>query len=291
MLSYQHIFHAGNHADILKHITITLILTYLTQKDKPITVYDTHAGAGLYSLNDERALKTGEFSEGIKKLITVINQNKLNNEVQKLISPYLKIVKNYYSNNFYPGSPFFELNLLRKNDEIILSELHPQVINELKKNIKTELSNLHTNHNDNIPNVNIHFRNGIEMLKALTPPKTKRGCAIIDPSFEDKSDYDDVANLICDIYKKWSNGTLVLWYPLIERRSYEIDLMKNKIKDLVNQSSLEDKTIDIQLEIKNPAEMTGLANLYGSGMFVVNPPYELKSQMALITTSLKELLI
>ena len=262
MLSYIHAYHAGNHADILKHITISLIIEQMKNKEKPFTVLDTHAGSGIYDMNDERLLKTGECE--IDSFLSFVENNA--ERCPDFLKSYISIVKKYRERNMYPGSPLIESELIRKQDVQILSELHPAAIEELRKNA------------ENFPHkAKIHKRDGYEMALSLTPPETKRGICIIDPSFEDKEDFSECAETIARIHKKWSGGIIALWYPLVSHRVMEISMMKERISAAVDES--EPKILDIQFEKKNPAEMTGLASLYGSGMLIVNFPYKLDEKM------------
>lgn len=273
MLSYIHAYHAGNHADILKHITITKIVEYLKKKDKPFTVFDSHSGSGIYDLSDERLLKTNECE--IENFLNKIFDSDLSEESS--IEKYISITKKYYSKNQYPGSPLFEAELLRESDELVLSELHPKVIEELKENAKL------------FPHKpRIHFRDGYEMLLSQTPPKTKRGLCVIDPSFEDSEDFSNCSETISKILKKWSNGIIALWYPLVSHRVMEISMMKEAIANALN--STEPKILDIQFEMKDPSEMQGLSSLYGSGMFIANFPYKLDEEMEEILPILKDVL-
>ncbi len=280
MLSYIHSFHAGNHADILKHSTISLILDYLCKKEKPFTVIDTHAGSGIYNLNDERLEKTGEARTGIELFLKETEKTQVkidHSEELNLLEPYLKIVRPLYEKRLYPGSPFIENTFLRKGDVQILSELHPKTIEELKANSKTFKNQ-----------VQIHYRNGYELLRAITPPEIKRGICVIDPSFEEKSDYETCGTIIAQIHKKWPVGIIALWYPLVAHRKMEISEMKERIS--CSSHDLEDKILDIELQVKKEEEMTGLASLYGSGMFIINPPYQLDQNMKKIIPFIKKML-
>lgn len=276
LLSYIHAFHAGNHADILKHLTISLILEHLQAKQKPFTVFDSHSGSGLYDLYDERLQKTSEADSGINRLEAYLKKNSSSPLNQKL-SVFLNVLEPYIAQNKYPGSPLIENHFLREGDIQILSELHPQVIEELKENTR----------NCSVP-PQIHRRDGYEMLEALTPPSIKRGVAIIDPSFEDKSDFAKCAATIKKLHKKWPVGIIALWYPLVSHRSIEISEMKEIIASAVD--SAEPKILDVQLEVKKSDEMTGLASLYGSGMYILNFPYRLDEQLKEILPELSKVL-
>jgi len=289
MLSYQHVFHAGNHADILKHMVLLSVLDSLKKKEKPYTYYDTHSGSGLYDLQDNRSQKTGEAENGIIKL------NKLIAGVDKIehkaLIRYLETVKFYTDKGLYPGSPELARVNLREQDFEICSELHPQEIENLRN---TLLKSPVTQNISNEANIQVHNRNGFEMLKALTPAKTKRGAVLIDPSYEETKDYYDVASTICAVNKKWSNGIIMLWYPLLAHRESEIQNMLNNIclsakevnqnveisrleflvnsKDSHKETSLEEYQNE-SLDKKNPPR------LYGSGMLVINSPWKLEEEI------------
>jgi 23S rRNA (adenine2030-N6)-methyltransferase len=269
MLSYQHSYHAGNHADILKHFVLSYVMEYLNKKEKPYTFFDTHSASGIFDLLDNKSLKTLEAQNGILKLL---KQNNLPHQ----LDVYLNVIKDPVKNNIYYGSPKIEEHFIRPQDFLILSELHP-----------TEFQNLKQNFKNNSKNVQIHNRNGWEMIKALTPPKTKRGAVLIDPSYEQKEDYDIAAKTISLINKKWSNGIILLWYPLLKYREVEINEMINFICKNVKEINQNTEIVNLQLcvaekdshtevALSENAEVNKIPRLYGSGMLVINAPYLLK---------------
>ena len=290
MLSYQHAFHAGNHADILKHLTLTGVLISLNKKDKPYTYFDTHSASGLYDLMDNRAEKTGEAAQGIMRLLGKIprdlpHQNEFSGS-HPLLSAYLSLIEKYTSKNLYPGSPEIGRLLLRSCDYMVLSELHPQEIENLRRNmIKSPFCQAACRQ------IQIHARNGCEMLKALTPPKTKRGAVLIDPSYEEASDYRDVADTICAVNKKWSNGIIMLWYPLLAHRESEINNMLEKITESARAINANIEIADLRLEVASKdahkemslkeyeASEKNPPRLYGSGMLVLNAPWKLEEEV------------
>ena len=290
MLSYQHAFHAGNHADILKHLTLTGVLTALNKKDKPYSYFDTHSASGLYDLLDNRAEKTGEAAQGIMRLLGKIprdfpHQNEFSGS-HPLLSAYLALIRQYTSKNLYPGSPEIGRLLLRPGDYMVLSELHPQEIENLRRNmIKAPFCEAACKQ------IQIHARNGFEMLKALTPPKTKRGAVLIDPSYEEASDYRDVADTICAVNKKWSNGIIMLWYPLLAHRESEINNMLEKITSSARAINANIEIADLRLEVASKdahkemslkeyeASEKNPPRLYGSGMLVLNAPWKLEEEV------------
>lgn len=281
MLSYIHAYHAGNHADILKHLTLSLILEHLCKKEKPFCVIDTHAGSGIYRLDDERALKTGEAESGVEKIVRNFESKESSD------FDFFNIIHDYYSRGQYPGSPLIENTYLRKGDEQILSELHPTAFDELKNCFYNRRKGCEESGKTFVEPA-IHKRNGYEMISALTPPKIKRGLCVIDPSFEDASDFEKCGEVISKVHKKWSAAIIALWYPLVSHRSMEISMMKEKIAGSVDSS--EPKILDIQLEVKRKEDMQGLASLYGSGMYIVNFPYKLDEQMKEIMPKLADIL-
>ena len=283
MLSYQHSYHAGNHADILKHFVLSYVMEYLNKKEKPYTFFDTHSASGVFDLLDNKSLKTLEAQNGILKLI---NQN----DLPQQLDVYLNVVKENLKNNIYFGSPKIEEHFIRPQDFLILSELHP-----------TEFQNLKNNFYKTTKNVQIHNRNGWEMIKALTPPKTKRGAVLIDPSYEQKEDYEIAAKTISFINKKWSNGIILLWYPLLKYRQDDINLMiqsicndvkeNNQNTEIVNlQLCIADKDSHTEVELAENAKVNKIPRLYGSGMLVINAPYLLKENTEPVIKYLESIL-
>lgn len=281
MLSYQHIFHAGNHADLLKHSVLIQVLDSLNKKEKPYTFYDTHSGSGLYDLEDNRSLKTGEAEKGIG----LVSKLSADASLPSALKRYLEFVNNYLKQGRYPGSPEIERSLMRKSDILILSELHPQEVENLRENMKKA-----ANAEDG-PSVQIHKRDGWEMISALTPPATKRGAVLIDPSYEETCDYQKTADTILAVHKKWSNGIILLWYPLLSHREGEINSMLDRITEgarAINQNiEIEDLRLEVydkalhkevSLEEFRASEGKNPPRLYGSGMLVINAPWKLKEE-------------
>ncbi len=260
MLSYRHAFHAGNHADVIKHIVLTKILSYMLKKDKPLTYLDSHAGAGLYGLADVQANKTGEYHDGIEK---VINNPKL----CSLVPEYFNILKefnpDYRDQGFkvYPGSPMFAKHLLRPSDQIIAVELHNTEIENLKQNLEFWKDS----------RVNIHHRDGFEGLKALTPPTIKRGLVLIDPSYEIIDDYKKTMDAVATVLERWSTAVVMVWYPFLQGRKDHTLFMHEKARKI--------KAKEIMHIALCPYTPQGNSGMYGSGIFVFNPTYDLLSEM------------
>ena len=274
MLSYLHEFHAGNHADILKHLALVFIFEHLNEKGKPYTFFDTHAGAGLYRFDDERALKTGESMRGIQRLLDYASR--FSDDVPSEMQGYLSLVKKYAADGMYPGSPVIESDLLGNGSILVASELHSAEFDVLQKTMRGRA-------------VQLHHRNGWEMLRALTPPAIKRGAVLCDPSYEEKQDYTDAAKTLCDVHKKWPAATLALWYPLLSYRNDIIQGMKDTISQFVLGMNAHTEILDVPFcvdtedsHIETTLDKSiGSAKprLYGSGMFVINPPWKLEEKL------------
>ena len=274
MLSYQHEYHFGNHADILKHLTLTLILSHLNEKNKPYTVIDAHAGAGRYNIDDERNAHTGEFSKGISLL--------LSKSENTLCQPYFDICKNYMEKGFYPGSPEIERCMTREGDHIILMELHPQAIEKLNENMR--LPPLYSEKKSE--NISIHHRNSYEGVIAVTPPEHKRGLLLLDPSYEETSDYENVEKIALSMKKRWNVGIVAIWYPLLSHRKAEIARLKAAAATCAKEGS--DKgVLCAELCVQDESD-ENLPRLFGSGMIVINPPWKLKEQLSEILPLIAE---
>lgn len=288
MLSYIHAYHAGNHADILKHIVFSLVLEHLSKKEKPYCVIDAHSAAGKYKIQDERLLKTGEARDGIEKLLGFLDSRGKTDEFRPLEElQFTQIARLYLKNSLYPGSPELAKCFLRQHDELILNELHPAVIGELKKNMREKP----LNNEDFSAKTAIHCKNAKEFLNMSLPPKIRRGCVLIDPSYEDTSDFSDVEDMFLKSYKKWKTGQYIIWYPLLKHRAPLIRHLKETVETAVEKENPNERKVQhFELEVKKPCEMTGLSKLYGSGVITVNPPFLLKEKMDGILPLLKQIL-
>ncbi len=255
MLSYQHGFHAGNHADVLKHIILSLILSRLTEKDRPLTYMDSHAGAGYYDLTGERAVKTGEASSGILRLLGC-------EDAPQSIAPYLAICERLYADGRrYPGSPGVASALTRPGDNLVLMELHPAEHERLKAAMAFD-SRAH-----------VHFRDGFSGLAALSPPIPRRGLALIDPSYETDGDYASVEEAVQTLARRWPEGIVAVWYPLVSRRA----AVTEKLKASVAASG---KGGVFCAELCPAGADAGEWGLFGSGMLITNPPWKLDEDIA-----------
>jgi 23S rRNA (adenine2030-N6)-methyltransferase len=254
MLSYRHAFHAGNHADVLKHYVFSLVLDYFNQKEKPYWVIDTHAGAGFYALKSEFSQKNAEFEDGIAKLIAVKNlPTSLQNFVTIIEELNQKNQNNFNKNNpleFYPGSPSIAQALLRREDKLRLFELHPSDYQLLQENCQNRQTN-------------IEKQDGFTGIKACLPPPTKRGLVLIDPPYEQKDDYTRVVDCIKDSLRRFATGTYLVWYPLLQRPE-----PGEMLRDLM---ALNTDYLQVEMSVQTP-NIDGFG-MHGSGLFIVNPPY------------------
>ncbi len=247
MLSYRHSFHAGNHADVVKHIVQSLILSALQQKDKPFVYHDTHSGVGRYDLTHEWSEKTGEYKQGIARLW---QQNQLPEELNSYIGA-IKQLNNDGELRYYPGSPRIARAHLRTQDRMVLTELHPSDYPLLEQEF----------HRDR--QVQIYKEDGFQRLKASLPPQERR------PPYELAHEYRDVVKAIATSYKRWATGIYAIWYPVVNR--HDIDDMLEGLQGLGIR-----KILQIELGVSPDTNERGMT---ASGMIVINPPWKLESQM------------
>lgn len=261
MLSYQHGYHAGNFADVLKHIVLNRLLNYLTQKDKPLFYLETHSGKGLYDLRDKQAEKTGEYKQGIQLLWP--DKNKLPAHFSDYINTIISI-NTKDTLRYYPGSPYIALHLLRSIDRAYLCELHPAEFAALKTMSHASRK--------------VHFSNtdGMASLTALVPPPEKRGLIFIDPSYEIKEEYKTIPQALKQAFEKFGNGVFCLWYPIVDKRLTE--QLLRRLQGIGGKNALR---IEFSLTSK-PSE--GMA---GSGLWIINPPYTLANEMKVVCETLK----
>lgn len=264
MLSYRHSFHAGNHADVLKHLVLTLILDSLKQKEKGFFYLDTHSGVGRYSLLSAESEKTGEYLEGIARLW---ERDDLPEEVARYVAEIKRINKGKL--RFYAGSPLLAVQQLREQDRALLTELHPNDF-PLLRNEFAKQSNVVTKR-----------ENGFQQLKSALPPKEKRGLILIDPPYELKEDYELVVKAITEGYKRFATGVYAIWYPVVLRQH-----TKRIVKGL--EATGIRKILQIELAVRPDSDQRGMT---ASGMIVINPPWQLESQMKKVLPYLTNVLV
>ncbi|ANO31760.1 23S rRNA (adenine(2030)-N(6))-methyltransferase RlmJ [Vibrio breoganii] len=262
MLSYRHSFHAGNHADVVKHIVQSLILDALKQKDKPFVYHDTHSGVGRYDLTHEWSEKTGEYKQGIAKLW---QQADLPEELESYLDS-IRTLNEGDELRYYPGSPRVARAQLRRGDRMVLTELHPSDFPLLEQEF----------HRDR--QVKIFKEDGFARLKGSLPPRERRGLVLIDPPYELAKEYRDVVQAIAQSYKRWATGIYAIWYPVVNR--YDIDDMLKGLQGLGIR-----KILQIEMGVSPDTNERGMT---ASGMIIVNPPWKLESQMQAILPVLKQ---
>ncbi len=266
-MNYRHAYHAGNFADVVKHAVLVRIVEYLKLKEKAFRVIDTHAGIGLYDLSAEEARKTGEWRDGIGRLLDAT----LKPEIVTLLSPLRGAVHAVNPDGglrFYPGSPLIVRHLLRKQDRLSAIELHPADAALLRERFAGDFQ------------ARVIELDGWLALGAHLPPKEKRGLVLIDPPFEQEGEFDRLVDGLARAHRRWPGGIFALWYPLKDRTAvnrFRADLVETGIA----------KILDIRFEIRPPSPEP---RLDGTGMIVVNPPYPLEAELRSLLPALKTLL-
>jgi len=247
MLSYQHLYHAGNAADVHKHALLAWILAYLTQKPKPFTYIESHAGRGLYDLDAPEAVKTGEAAQGIERLGAEF-------PTDHPFALALAAVRSKHGASAYPGSPMLAASLLREIDTIHLAERHPGEFEALAEVMLPYAAR-------------VHKVDGFAKTHELTPPTPRRGMLLVDPSYEIASDYTEMAKFIATIARKWNVGVIALWYPILADARHA-----DMVADL--QSAHPEA---LRHEVRFPPAREG-HRMIGSGLFVINPPWGLSAE-------------
>jgi 23S rRNA (adenine2030-N6)-methyltransferase len=248
MYSYLHRYHAGNFADVHKHLVLMATLNKLIQKPSPFCVLDAFAGEGQYHLDSEESKKNAEFENGISRLLKV-------KPASDIVAQYIALIQSYNTGTqiqTYPGSPEIISKYLRTNDKGIFIEGHPSCYPILKHHFKGQ------------PNAHVHKRDAYEALSALIPFKEKRGLVFLDPSYEVKSEYEKIADQLIHLHAKFSNGIYLLWYPIL------VDGHHKRLKEMLcSQSTL--KLFEHEFYPKN---INQAHRLRGSGMILINPPWQ-----------------
>lgn len=265
-MNYRHAYHAGNFADVLKHVVVARIVQHLKQKEKAFRVIDTHAGTGRYDLSSDAAQKTGEWRDGIGRLI----EAKLPEPAARLLTPYLEAIgaaNPAGGLRYYPGSPLLVRSLLRRQDRLSAIELHSEDARRLKQLFAGDIQ------------ARIIELDGWLALGAHVPPKERRGLVLVDPPFEERGEFNRLLDGLVAAHRRWPGGIYALWYPIKERQA-----VVGFRKDL--RSLGVPKILDIALELRPAAHEP---RLDGCGVIVVNPPYSLLDEMNLLLPPLLEL--
>jgi len=263
MFSYRHAFHAGSHADILKHLILIHLVDYLQEKPGALTIVDTHAGAGIYSLKDGFAAVSKEAEGGIYRLLDFIKKGY---PVSESIQRYLECIQaksNDAALVSYPGSPFILASLLRPQDRLKLFELHPKEIDILRHNIH-QLKQA--------KQIDVYAEDGFSRLKGLLPPPSRRGLVLIDPSYEDKQDYRYLEVTMEESLQRFATGCYAIWYPTLSRR--ESAALPDRMKKMATAHKR--SWLHAELRVENAP---GERRLQASGMFIINPPWTLEKHL------------
>jgi 23S rRNA (adenine2030-N6)-methyltransferase len=265
-VNYRHGYHAGNFADVFKHVFLTRILAYLARKDTPFRVIDTHAGQGEYNLSSDEAIRGGEWPDGIGRLADLSD---VAESARELLRPYLDIVARFDGNGqpaIYPGSPRIVQSLMRVQDRATFCELHPQAFAELRGNFRRD---------ERIACLNL---DGYTGLRAGIPPKERRGLVLIDPPFERTNEFGIAWTALHSAHAKWPGGTYALWYPVKDARA---------IADLAREMAQSGIRRVLRLELAVD-EMVAGGRLARTGLILINPPYVLDGEAAILLPALAQ---
>ena len=269
-MNYRHAFHAGGFADCLKHIVLVRILRYLQEKPAAFRVIDTHAGAGLYDLKSEEASRGGEWRTGIARLI----QARFSPSVASLLQPYLDVVAAFNGGadlEAYPGSPLIARALLRPQDRLTVCEVEPKarkhLIEALRRDVQARVVDL----------------DGWVALPAFVPPNERRGLVLIDPPFEDKDEFERLADRFTAAFTKWPTGIFLLWYPAKSRRA--TDDLAGRVAEAAAAVKPAGKCLRLEFSV-SPQEAG--APLASTGLLIVNPPWTLHDELKAILPELEK---
>ncbi len=269
-MNYRHAFHAGNFADVIKHIVLVRILMHLQEKQAAFRVIDSHAGAGLYDLTAEEARRGGEWLTGIARIM----QARFSETTLPLVKPYLDIVRAFNPGRdlaAYPGSPLIARALLRPQDRLTACEVEPsarkRLIDALRRDTQARVVDL----------------DGWLALPAFVPPKERRGLVLIDPPYEQKDEFERLAEGFAQAYAKWPTGSYLLWYPVKSRRA--TDTLARQVAAALGASKPAGKALRLEFSV---APQTADAALASAGLLIVNPPWTLLGELKAILPELEK---
>ena len=257
-MNYRHPFHAGNFADVFKHIFLILILRHLALKEAPFRYIDTHAGSGLYELPEPLEVKNAEWRGGIGKLMGADPPP----EIKPLVAPYLEIEAALFGQQprRYGGSPYIAKTLLRPGDRMIGCELHPESYSHLQANLGRD------------SRIKFFGRDGYSGLKAFLPPIERRGLVLIDPPFEDTQEFDHAGKAMINAWHKWANGIFLFWYPVKTQKAGTL------VSDKLRQSGVK-RILRLELQTDRPAAGKPLAHC---GLILINPPFRIEAEAEIL---------
>jgi 23S rRNA (adenine2030-N6)-methyltransferase len=270
-MNYRHAFHAGNFADVIKHIVLVRILLYLQEKDAAFRMIDTHAGAGLYDLTGEEAERSGEWLSGIARIL----QARFSESALPLVMPYLDVVRSFNPTSaqitVYPGSPLIARALLRPQDRMTACEVEAgarkALIEALRRDTQARVVDL----------------DGWTALPAFVPPNERRGLVLIDPPYEQKDEFERLAEGFAEAYAKWPTGSYLLWYPAKNRRA--TDELARQVAEAIAQARPSGKCLRLEFSV---APQTADGALSSAGLLVVNPPWTLAAELKTILPELEK---
>lgn len=269
-MNYRHAFHAGNFADVIKHIALVRILTYLHEKPAAFRVIDTHAGAGLYDLTGSEAERGGEWRTGIARIM----QARFSEQVMALVAPYLDIVRAFNPTRdltAYPGSPLVARALLRPQDRLVACELEP----------KTRRQLIDALYNDK--QARVVDLDGWTALPAFVPPNERRGLVLIDPPFESRDEFTRLAEGFSTAHARWPTGIYMLWYPAKDRRA--TDSLADHVARVANAGGGDVRCLRVEFSV---APQTAESGLMSAGLLIANPPWTLAAELKTILHELEK---
>ena len=258
-MNYRHIYHAGNFADVLKHAVLALVIEHLKLKAAPFRVVDTHAGTGLYDLSSEEAQKTGEWRDGIGRILAADPPA----EIAAILAPYLDVVRAGNGDGpllRYPGSPLIARRLLRPDDRLVVNEAHPEDAASLAALFAKDRA------------VRTLALDGWSALKALLPPKERRGLVLVDPPFEEQGEFKRLLDGLAAAYRRFATGTVIIWYPAKDVRAVRAFLAGAAALSIP-------KLLSAELFVAKPYADGALS---GTGLLILNPPFTLEAKLALL---------
>jgi 23S rRNA (adenine2030-N6)-methyltransferase len=264
-MNYRHAYHAGNFADVLKHVVFVLAIEYLKRKEAPFRIIDTHAGRGRYLLDSVESEKTGEWRGGIGRLIGP-DAEPLSADASRILAPYLDAVSACNGRRgltVYPGSPLIARKLMRPQDRLIANELHPEDGASLRMLLRR------------VPAAKVMALDGWVAVRSLLPPPERRGIVLIDPPFEAEDEFARLAHGLADGLQRFASGAFIAWYPIKDPR---------RVRSLLDAvAGMGAKALRIELMVR---QSTGQDSLNGCGLVVCNPPYALQGQLEILMPEL-----
>ena len=269
-MNYRHAFHAGGFADVIKHIVLVRILTYLHDKPAAFRVIDTHAGAGVYDLTADEARRGGEWLTGIARVM----QARFSEKTMPLVAPYLDIVRAFNPQRdlkAYPGSPLIARALLRPQDRLTACEVEPKARKSLVDALRRD------------PQARVVDLDGWTALPAFVPPNERRGLVLIDPPYEQKDEFERIAEGFAQAFGKWPTGCYLLWYPVKSRRA--TDGLARHVADVAGACAPAGKCLRLEFSVAPQAAEPGLTS---AGLLIVNPPWTLAGELRAILPELEK---